>query len=188
LTFNRILVIVAAVVVLAGALITLLVASGATSANVLPYDWFHSALQRAADATGGSRAGVLAVTSVLLMGMIGLLYFELARYHRPGLLIVKSTDEGTTAIDYESVRVLAEKAAATARNVREVKCGVSGAADGLVISCRSTVAMGSNIPEVNADIQQRTKEAVEGTIGLPVAFVDVKTKYEIADVKRPPVR
>jgi uncharacterized alkaline shock family protein YloU len=119
------------------------------------------------------------------------LYFELIKYRGSNLsniLVVKSDEQGSTAIDYESVRVLAEKTAATARNVREVKCEVGGTADGLNISCRASVTMGCNIPEVNADIQSRTKEAVEQTIGLPVAYVDVRAKYEKLDVKRPPVR
>lgn len=54
--FNRVVVVVIAVVILAGAVITLFVATGVSTPNLLPYGWFESQLQRVADAIGGSLA------------------------------------------------------------------------------------------------------------------------------------
>lgn len=54
---------------------------------------------------------------------------------------------------------------------------------GLVISCQARVSLASNVPEVCAGLQSSVKEAVEELTGLPVAQVNVRTKYESTDAR-----
>ena len=168
---------IVALVVLAGAVITLIVTAGATTPS--SYGWFESALQRAADATGGNAAAIIAVGVIIALGMVALLLFELIPVRKAAPLLISSTEEGVTTIDQDSVRLLAEKTATSAvSNVRDIRCVVGEKAGGLTISCRASVALGSNIPEVGAELQNKVKDAVEKLTGLPVVKVDVKAKYE----------
>lgn len=184
--FNRVVVVIVGLVILAAAVITLLVATGASAPDIVP--WFESQLQRVADATGGGAAAIIAVSVIIALGMVALVFFELRPLRRPVPLLISSTEQGIATIDKESVCVLAERTAATVTNVHDVKCSVGERAGGLRISCLASVALGSNIPEVSAELQSKIKEAVERLTGLPVAQVDVKTKYEPLEAKRLAVR
>ena len=183
---NRIVVVIVALVILAGAVITLLVATGASSADM--FRGFQSQLQGAADASGGGAAAIIAVAAVIALGMLALLLLELIPLRKAVLLLISSTEEGITAIERESVCELAEKTAAVVHNVRDVRCSVRERAGGLLVSCRALVALGTNIPQVSAELQSKIKKDVEELTGLPVAEVDVKAKYESVEVKRLIVR
>jgi len=184
---NRLIVGICALVVLAGAVITLLVAVGAASADVLPHDWFLSPLQRVANTSGGSAAAVVVVCLVLMLGTVTVLVLELLRPRRQGRLLLSSTEEGVATIEGESVRILAEKTAATAPNVDRARCELGTTSEGLMFVCLAKARMGSNVAEVGSAIQTRVKDAIEQLIGLPVSFIDVMIRYEPTDQKRPPV-
>lgn len=186
--FNRVVVVIISMLVLAGAVITLLVATEVRTPEVLPYGLFESQLQRVADATGGSAAAIIAVSAVIALGMIALLFVEVIPTRKPVLLLISSTEQGITTIDKNSVCVLAEKTAATLHYVRDVKCSIGQRTGGLLISCRASVALGSNIPEVSAELQNKIREAVEQSTGLRVVEVDVRAKYETVEGKRLAVR
>ena len=180
--FNRIVVMVVALVLLAGSIITLLVATEATSPD--SYGWFDFILQKAADTSGGELAAVIAVAVVIALIAMAVLLIEIALPRQPAPLLISSSDEGITTINQDSVCILAEKTAAAVQNVRDVSCSISEKAGGLVISCQARVSLASNVPELCAELQSKIKEAVEMLTGLPVAQVDVKTKYESADARR----
>lgn len=182
--FNRAIVVIVAVVILAAAVITLLVAAGVVTPDVLPYEWFESQLQTVADATGGSLAAIIAISVIIALGMIVLLFFEFTPSGKPVSLVISSTENGVITIDVESVCVLAEHTAASARGVHRVRCRVKESAGGLLISCRASLALGSNILEIGADLRSKIKEVVEQLTGLPVEQVDIRTRYEPREAKR----
>jgi len=186
--FNRVVVVVIAVVILGGAVITLLVATGVSTPDLLPYGWFESQLRGVADATGGSLAAVIAVSIVIALGMIVLLFSEFIPSGKPASLLISSTENGVITIDVGSVCVLAEHIAASARGVHRVKCLVKENEGALLISCRASLALGTKIPEVGAELRSKIKEVVEELTGLPVARVDISTKYEPREAKRLAVR
>jgi len=186
--FNRAVVVVIALVILAGAVITCLVATEVITPDVLPYRWFESQLQRVTDATGSSAGNIIAITVVVALGMIVILLFEFIPLSKPATLLISSTEKGITTIDVASVCVLAEHAGATIRDVRDVKSSVRGSAEGLLISCRTSVALGSNLIELEAESRSRISETVEQLTGLPVAQVDIKIKYESKKAKQLAVR
>ena len=185
---NRVIVVIIALVVFAGAVINLLVATDVYGADVLPYGWFESQLESTADSSGGTAAAHIAISVLITLGMVVLLAFEFVTPRRPLLLLISSTEEGIATIERESVCELAEKTASTIRAVSDIKCSVRRKAAGLAISCCPVLTLGSNIPEVSAELQNKIKEAVEQLTGLPVAEVDIKAKYERAEARRLAVR
>lgn len=58
----------------------------------------------------------------------------------------------------------------------------------MLISCRASLALGTNIVEMGADLRSKIKEVVEQLTGLPVAQVDIRTKYESREAKPLAVR
>ena len=186
--FNRVVVVIASLIILVGAVITLVVAAGLNTPDVLPQGWFQSQLQAVADATGGSVAGIIAVSVVVVIGMISILLFEFKPMHQPAYLLISSTEEGVTTIDRDSVCLLAERTAINVHSVHSIKCNIIEKTEGLIIPCRPSVALGSDVVEVGAELQTKIKEAVERLTSLNVARIDVKIKYEPVEAKRLAVR
>ena len=181
---NRVVVVIICLAILAGAVITLLVATGGSEPDIMPSGWLESQLQRAADATGGDAAAITAVCVIIALGMIALLVFELSPFRKPVPLLISYTEKGIATIDRESVCLLAEKTAAASQYVRDVECTAKERTGGLVITCLASVALGCNVPELSAELQTNVKQSIEQMTGLPVAQVDVKTKYESVGGKR----
>ncbi|MFC1919708.1 alkaline shock response membrane anchor protein AmaP [Chloroflexota bacterium] len=182
--FNRVVVVVVGVVILVGAVITLLVASGASTPDVLPYGWFQPQLQDVAGATGGSAVGIIAGSIVIALGMLVMLIFEFGLLQRSVSLLISSTENGFTTINKKSVCLLAEKTATNIHGMHDVKCNIKESAEGLVFSCRAWVIMGSNIVEVSAESQAKIKETVEQLTSLCVAQVNMNIEHKSADAKR----
>lgn len=186
--FNRVVVVIIALLILAGAVVTLLVATGVSPANILPYGWFESQLQGVADATGGTKAAIIALSIVIAVAMIGILSLEFTPSRKPAALLISSSEEGVLTVSVESICVLAEKTATTIHNVHSVKCGLREKAGTLFVFCRPSVVLGTNLPEVGAELRSKIKEAIEELTELSVAQVNVKIKYESSKAKRMAVR
>ncbi len=182
--FNRVVVLIAALVILAGAVITTLVAVGISAPDVVPYGWFQTQLQRVAAATGAGVVGIIAVSIVIALGMIAVLLLESMPLRGPSPLLISSTEVGVTTIDVDSVRTLVENAGATIHGVHDVDSTVKKCVEGLLISCRALVALGINVPEVGAELQSKIKEIVEKLTGLPVVRVDIKIRYRSKEARR----
>ena len=186
--FNRVVVVVIALAILVGAVITFLVAAGVVTPDILPYTWLEPQLQRVSDATGGRAGNIIAINVVVALGMIVILLGEFIPLNKPATLLINSTDKGVSTIDVDSVCILAEHTGATIRDVRDVKSSVRESADGLLISCRTSVALGSNLLELETESRNRISETIEQLTGLPVARVDIKIKYESKKAKQLAVR
>lgn len=186
--FNRVVVVVIGLVILAMAVITLLVAAGISTPDVLPYGWFETQLQKVADATGAGVIGIIAVAVVIALAMIAMLFLEFVPPRSPGPLLISSTEEGIVTIDADSICVLAEATATNIHSVHQVKCSIREKTGGLLISCRPLVVLGTSIPEVGVELQSKIKEAVEQLTGLAVAEVDIKVKYKPVEARRLAVR
>ncbi len=185
---NRIIAVVASVVVLAGAVIVLLVTAGAVSSGFVSIDWLEIPLERASEASGGSLAVIIVVSVILLALALLVLVLEFSSRGRQDLLLISSGEEGSASVDEGSVRLLAERAASGVSGVREVQCWVRERSSGLSISCRALTVMGSNVPELSDEIHKQIKETVSQYTGLPVADVKVTVRYEKAEGKRVMVR
>jgi len=186
--FNRVVASLAALVVLAGAIIVVLVATEAISYDFLPVDWFDTLLRRIADASGGKQAAVIAGGIVLALLLVLLLIGEARPPRRRPVFQISSGDYGQVSIDRYSLRQLAENAAEEVRNVRDAQCEVRAEEDGLQVTCLASVSFASSIPEISAEVQAKVKEALEQLTGLAVAGVDVKTRYAKSEGRKATVR
>ena len=186
--FNRVVVVVISVVLLVGAVVTLLVSTGVSNPDILPFGWFESQLEGAAAATGGGAAAIIIVSGIIALGLLILLIFEFVPLQKSIPLLIDSNDYGIITIDKESVCLLAEKTAASFQNVRSAKCSLVEGTEGLVVSCRPLVALITNVPELSVEVQAKIKEIVEQLTGLAVAQVNIKAKYETGEARRLAVR
>lgn len=178
--------VVVALLILVGAVITSLVAAGASTPDIFPY--FEAQLQAIAEATG-STAVIIIVTSVLVaLAMLAIFIVELNPLREPRPILVSSTEEGSVTIDLNSICVLAEKTASLIHNVQHVKCYTKETSGGLIISCRPSVLLGTNLVEVGTELQSSIKESVEELTGLSVAHVNIKIKYQPVEARRLAVR
>ena len=184
--FNRIVVVVIALLILAGAVITLLVSTGVSTPDIL--SWFEPQLQAVADAAGNTVVGIVTVGVLVILGMIAILVLEFSPFRESRPLLISSTEEGVITVNLKSICILAEKTAAIIHSVQHVKCYTKETAEGLIISCRPTVLLGTNLLEVGTELQSNIKESVEQSTGLSVPHVDIKIKYEPVGAKRLAVR
>lgn len=185
---NRIIVSMVALVLAAISIIGILVTVNAVSPDVMPTDWFDVPFERAADTTGGKEVAIIVVCVLIALLMVGLLFAELIRLKKHVIVNISSTEAGIVTVDRDSIILLAEKTALGAHNVSVATCNVVETGLGLIISCRAYVALGSSIPDVSKEVQEKIREAVEQLTGLTVSEVNVTTRYAKAETKRLAVR
>ena len=196
--WNRLFVSLVALVLLAGAIVTLLVAANAVDPDFLPggagdQAWFHSEL-RGVDRFGGTAQAVtIVVTIVVGLVMLAVLFLELISLRgRPALLRISSTSNGDLNIEESSVRLLAERVGSSNRNISSLRCRLRrsrrhtmGGPASIYISCYPRVVLGSNVPQVRDDLQTRIKDAVQQLTGLNVLQVHVvRVRFDRADDSR----
>jgi len=186
--FNRIVVVVIALVILVGAVIIFSVAAEVITPDILPHTWLEPQLQSISNATGARAGYIIAITVVAALVMIVILLAELIPLNKPATLLINSTESGISTIDVDSVCILAEHTGATIRNVRGVKSSIRQSTEGLLISCRTSAALGSNLLELETELRNRLSETIEQLTSLPVARVDIKIKYESKKAKQLAVR
>lgn len=186
--FNRIVVVVIALVILVGAVIIFFVAAEVITPDILPHTWLEPQLQSISNATGARAGYIIAITVVAALVMIVILLAELIPLNKPATLLINSTENGISTIDVDSVCILAEHTGATIRNVRGVKSSIRQSTEGLLISCRTSAALGSNLLELETELRNRLSETIEQLTSLPVARVDIKIKYESKKAKQLAVR
>lgn len=175
--FNRILAIVAALAILAGAVITIGVAIQAWPADIL-MGWFQPQLQMAADAPGGTRVAVIAMGTIAAIGMLALLLAEVLPLRENIVHTLSVTERGTATIENDSLCLLTERTGETVHGVKDVHCIIRERQDGLRIRCNAHVALGANLLEVNPEMKSKIREALQQLTGLSVATIDIKYKYQ----------
>ncbi len=174
--FNRILAIVAALAVLVGAVITIGVAIQAWPPDIL-IGWFEPQLQQAADAPGGTRVAIVALSAIAIVGMLALLLAEILPLREPVVHTLSITEKGSATIENDSLCLLAERTGETIHGVRDVRSVIRERQEGLKVHCTAHVALGSNLLEINPEMKTRIREAIQQLTGLTVFRVDVKFKY-----------
>jgi hypothetical protein len=199
--WNRILISLISLLVLAGAIVTLLVATDAVAPDFLPGggsgelvgdSWFEPQLRDLSDFSGSGLVVTIVVTILVALSMLGLLLVEMRPIVRSRRsLRISSTPDGALSIEAASVRLLAEKTGMSNRNVSSLKCllrvrrrAIAGGSASIAIVCYPRVILGSNVPEIREDLQTRIKQSVEQLTGLTVLQVHVVSRYERGDSAR----
>jgi len=180
--FNWIIATFVVLVVFAAAVIIVLVATMTISYDFLPFDWFDTVLSRVAEVTGGEEAAVIGISILIILITFALLVAEVTPI-REKVYRISSDQSGEVKVDYDSVVLLAEKAAIQAHNVHDVRCKAAMKQDGLAVTCFAALNLSSSVPEVSSEIKEKIKESVERFMGLPVIEVIVKTHYRKKDSK-----
>ena len=199
--FNRAILILLGLVVLAGAVVVLLVSAGIIMPDLLPCGVLVPYLQNIADASGSNAAINMIVSVIVAVCMIALIIFELTpagrkpapsvidttdnditttfrALNKHDILVISSTEKGTTSIDVESLCDLVENVGVTVHGVNRFDCRMGRSPEGLLLSCRAIVVLGSNVVEVAAKSRSRVTDAIEQLTGLTVARVDIKIMYD----------
>jgi len=175
--FNRMLAMVAALVVLAGAIVTIGVALQVWPPNIL-MGWFQPQLELAAAAPGGTRAAIVALGAIAAVGMLALLLAEMLPLREDMVHTLSVTEKGTATIDNDSLCLLAERTGETVHGVRDVRCMIRERPDGLKVLCHASAMLGASLLEIDPEMKTKIRESMQQLTGLSVARVDIKYKYQ----------
>ena len=196
---NRVAISLVALLVVVGAIVTLLVAAEAVDPDFLPGgsaedSWFYQELKGLADFSGTAQGISIGVSIVVALAALGFFFFNVSsfQFRRPDTLQVSSSADGALTVETNSVRLLAERTGISNRNVSSIRCrlGVrrrpSGAGPAsIVIACYPRVVLGSDLQEIRDDLQTRIKEAVQNLTGLAVLQVHLaRVRYDKGDDSR----
>jgi hypothetical protein len=181
--FNRILVILLDLVLIAGAVAVLLVTFGVlTPAQLLPGGlaatglgpWLSSFTAMGLNATLVTTVVALVV---ILIGLV-LLIAELRPERQVRTLTIRQDGLGSVTVRLASVRDLVTYTAGQIPAVLQVQPDITTTSRGLQIRCRAAVSPEASIPQVSSQLQGSIKEAVEQHLGMKVAEVAVQAQLE----------
>lgn len=175
--FNRLLVTIIALLILAAAIITIGVAVQAWPADLL-LGWFEPQWSVASEADGATRVAIVAISAVAAIGMLALLLAEILPLKNDVIHVLSETDQGIATIENESLCLLAERTGETVHDIKAVRCVVQERADGLRVRCRANVALGANLLEINPEMKSKVRDALQQLTGLAVSRVDIKYTYQ----------
>lgn len=185
--FNRLLVILADLIVLAGAICVLLVITGAyTPGEIAPTPWFLDRLRPYATLDPTTWNWTLGICIAILVVGLLLLIAELWPGSRePRRLLVKQDGIGAVTVARESVREIADWEAGRVEGVMESASQVTDGSNGLLIHCRLSLAPDASAVEVTQQVQDRVKAAVEHHVGRHVSQVAVDSQLaSLSDGRR----
>ena len=121
-------------------------------------------------------------TLAVIGAMAILIYLQTPRKGERNMhsLLVSDTEIGTSTVNRESVRMLAEIAGATDGQINQVNCRIRqkkqappGGPDRIEIVCMPRLKMGASLERVRDHLQERVKDTVEKSTGLVVERVHV---------------
>ena len=196
---NRFAILLVALLVLVGAVVTLLAVTEATDPDFLPGGsgedaWFFQQLNSLAGFSGSGKAITIVVSIVVALAALEILFLEISPIitRRRDTLQISSTPEGALTVDTGSVKLLSERTGIINRNISSLRCDVGagrrppgGGSASIVIRCYPRLILGSNLPEVRDDLQTRIKKTVEQLTGLTVLQVHVvRVRYDRDDSSR----
>ncbi len=173
--FNRLLIILLALVMLVAAGAVLLTTLRVTQpAQLAPTPWFVDRLVPFTQLDPTLWSWAVGVSVVLLLVGLFLLFIELRPEPRAAPRITLKQDGlGRVTVARDGVRELADREAGRVSGVMSVRSHVEEDPTGLQILCRISVDPASSVPELTRELQERLKAAVEHHLGLPVMQVSV---------------
>ncbi len=192
--FNRVVVILLALLLLFGAVLVLLITFGAVApAQFLPGAYAETAmglwLTSFARMPPTETLITTAVALVLIVVGLMLLIAEIRPERRTRTITVREDGLGIVTVRAESVRDLIAYTTARMPEVLQTQSEIDSTRSGLKIRCRAALSPEANIPQVSAELQSCVKQAVEQHLGMKVANVAVMAQLEpLAAVNRSPAR
>lgn len=184
--FNRLVMAALAVILLALAVAVLLVVTGALAAGSVAPGGLLADLAHRLTADGTDQAVATAVSAVVALGALVLLWLEIRPPRRSQPFVVSDTEVGRVTVERDGVCRLAEK---TATDLREVSACRTSLADGegdagVLVRCVLTITAGSVVRDVAGEVQRLVREVIETQAGLKVAAVTARVR--IGTTEPPP--
>jgi hypothetical protein len=177
--FNRLLIIVLAVVVLVVAIVSLLATVGLVQPAQVGWagSWIVDRLVPLAELDPTSRTVSVGVCLLLIVVAVLLLVLELRQGPRETRRITLKDDElGRVTVAMDGLRELANREAVQVAGVTRARSQVEEDSPGLRISCQVSVDPAISVPEMTASLRERLKAAVEHHVGLSVTQVSVDAR------------
>jgi hypothetical protein len=181
--FNRLVVILIDLVLLAVASLMLLITFGVVTAQqVLPSGTVETVPGQwlASFATMPPSAAVIAVLGAALVVVLGLilLVYELRVAPPDTTICIRDDSLGRVTVRTQSVRDLIRHTTAQLPDVLQVDPQIDIGQQGLTIVCRTSLSPEAHIPQVSAELQSRIKQTVEQHLGMKVANVTIQAQLE----------
>jgi hypothetical protein len=174
--FNRLLIVLLAVLVLVAATAVLLTTVGVIQPGQFASagSWFVDRLVPFTQVDPPTRSLTVGVSLALVVLALLLLFLELRPGPREARRITLKDDEtGRVTVALDGLRQLADREAGRVEGVRRADSQVAEQPPGLRIACRVAVDPESSVPDLTQKLQVRLKEAVEHHVGLVVTQVSV---------------
>jgi uncharacterized alkaline shock family protein YloU len=174
--FNRLLIILLALVVLVTAIAALLTTLGVIQPVQLALagSWFVDRLLPFTQLDPTTGTLTVGVCLVLIVLALLLLYLELRPGRRePRRITLKNDELGRVTVALDGIRQLADREASRVEGVVRARSQVEQEPPGLRIACRVSVDPASSVPEMTETLRERLKSAVEHHVGLVVSHISV---------------
>ena len=184
--FNRILLLLLALIALAVGIISLLLLFGSirpsavSPGGVLYGQWHFFTTLHGSDAT----TALLVSGALIVLGLLVLILELLPGRREPARYLVRQDGLGRVTVTRSSVRALVQHEAALVPGVMEVDPRVTGGSKGLHIYSRTSVAPEVEAQAVGQQLQARIQEAIQQHLGLPVAEVQVAAQIGPLNTRR----
>jgi hypothetical protein len=184
--FNRVLIILLSLLVLAGATVVLLAMLGvAQPEHLAPTPWIRDRLQVLVQLNPAARARTIIASVVALLLAIVLVFFELRPARRDARLELKQDALGRVTVAHEVARELVRREAGRIAGIMDVHPRLDVDSRGLRILCRVSVDPTASLPELTQQLQERVKASIEHHLGRPVTEVSVDTQLAPLADRRP---
>jgi uncharacterized alkaline shock family protein YloU len=183
---NRVLVIIAALVLFIFGSATFLLLTGIVepaNQTLRAVLTLYRALQTIAQLRGAQNG--IAVIIALILALVGLALLVLELWgpvrrllggRQPARYVVRQDSLGQVTVDRTMVRDWVRHEAENVPGVVRAEPEVTDEKDGLHVSTRAAIAWDADAPGVGAALQQRIKDSVQAHLGLPVAEVRVSAQ------------
>ncbi|MBO8168197.1 MAG: alkaline shock response membrane anchor protein AmaP [Thermoanaerobacteraceae bacterium] len=161
--FERVLLAVYALVLVALSLLALIMAAGWTT----PIDYMQYAFNNT------NTRWIIGVVSALLL-LIGLNLF-FSNFHRKSVLpsVVHHTRLGEVRVSLTALENLVHRASRQVSGVKEIKPRIRPSEEGIIVLIQAVLLPDQNIPETSQQLQQQVKDYLQQAAGLDVVEVKV---------------
>lgn len=186
--FNRLLIIIVDLILLAASVLTLLLALGLVRPAQLPLPndlaYRLATIIETAAASAVAQATVVSVIVALLC--LVLLYFELrpTTKSRPKLIVIKRDALGLVTVTLQSVEELASHEVSRLEGVMEASARVFPDREGLRLVCNLSVSPGVNVDQLASQAQAHVQDAVQRYLGRNVKEVVVHAQLAPLEERR----
>lgn len=188
--FNRIVVVILDLVLLAGAAIVLLtIALGRSLVpEALESTLLGGWLASFADRSPAQLPVTLAIAVAILLGGAILLYLELRRPRRATSANVIEDDLGRVTLHLAGVRHLVTHVASRYPEVEQVQADVSTTPQGLNVHCHVVMRADAQVVQTKERLSRQIRHELDRHLGVPVADVGILTQIRSAAQKKVDVR